>query len=132
MCSLQRDSKRKETYICALYSEWGPKAFKWQKEYKTKKDWGTTVQQDFQLLGRSNLSMNEDKNNEENSVGELGKKDNKHENIWNSGKQKDVSFKSRTYLQPNNIKMKKEDAQLIFNVMCRMTQSKSKRGNMIY
>ena len=30
----------------------------------------------------------------------------------------------RKYLQPNNIKMKKEDAQLIFKLRCRMTQIK--------
>ena len=55
------------------------RVFKSQMEHTTKRDWVTTVQQDLQVLGISNLSM--DKTNEEDSVAELGKTENKHENI---------------------------------------------------
>ena len=40
---------------------------------------------------------------------------------------KHKSIQMQKYLQPNNMKMLKEDAQLVFKLRCRVTGVKSKR-----
>ena len=110
------------------------RVFKSQMENRTKKDWVTTVLLDLQLLGMSNISMEEIKNMKKS--------------VWINMIKKRISMKTfeflenlkkshskvvhiehteiniRKYLQPNKLKMKKEDAQLIFKLRCRVTQVK--------
>ena len=110
------------------------RVFKSQMEHKTKRDWVTTVQQDLQVLGISNLSMDEIKTMKKTVWVNLVKQrmnmktfeimENKNKSHSNVDHIEHNAILMRKYLQPNNEKMKKEDAQLIFKLRCRMTQIK--------
>ena len=102
------------------------RVFKSQMEHKTKKDWVTTVQQDLQVLGIKNLSMDEIKTMKKivwvnivkqrinlKTFESLEKKKKSHSKVEQI---EHTAIIMRKYLQPNNIKMKKEDAQPYFSV----------------
>ena len=108
------------------------RVFKSQMEHKTKKDWVTTVQQDLQVLGINNLCMDEIKTMKKTvwvnlvkhrinlkTFESLEKKKKSHSKVEQI---EHTAIIMRKYLQPNNIKMKKEDALLIFKLRCRMTE----------
>ena len=108
--------------------------FQSQLKNKTKKDWVTAVLDDLKYLDLNNLSMENIKNMKKTSFKKLIKqKINQktfeklkslkmsHSKVENA-EHSDIIMQK--YLQPNNTKMNKEDAQLIFKLRCRMTEAK--------
>ena len=101
---------------------------------KIKRDWVTTVLQDLQLLGMNDLSIEEIRIMKKTVWMNMIKQKinlNTFETLNNVKKShlkvKHIEYTEmnmRKYLQPNNIRMRKEDAQLIFKLRCILTQIK--------
>ena len=116
------------------------RVFNSQMKNKTKKDWVTTVLQDLQWLGLNDLSMEEIKFLKKTvwknmikqrinlktfeTLDNIKKSHSKVKHIEHTEHTEHTEINMRKYLQPNKIRMRKEDAQLIFKLRCRMTQIK--------
>ena len=110
------------------------KFFNTQMKHKTKKDWVTTVLEDLKVLDLEHLSMEEIRIMKKTCFTNLIKQNiqlyafkNLEDLKKSHSKVEKVQhcvLKIQKYLQPNSIKMRKEDAQLIFRLRCRMTQIK--------
>ena len=110
------------------------RVFNYQMKNKTKKDWVTTVLQDLQWLGLNDLSMEEIKILKKTVWKNMIKQriilktfetlDNVKKSHSKVKHIEHTEINMRKYLQPNKIRMRKEDAQLIFKLRCRMTQIK--------
>ena len=110
------------------------RVFNSQMKNKTKKDWVTTVLQDLQWLGLNDLSMEEIKFLKKTVWKNMIKQrinlktfdtlDNVKKSQAKVKHIEHTEINMRKYLQPNKIRMRKEDAQLIFKLRCRMTQIK--------
>ena len=109
--------------------------FKAQLEYKSKKDWVSTVLEDLEYLELENFGLEGIKIMKKQvfrklvneKVEEIAFK--KLENIKKSHSKVDKiehnSLIMQKYLQPNRTNIKKEEAQLIFSIRCRMTKVKN-------
>ena len=102
-----------------------------QMKNKTKKDWVSTVLDDLSRLELSHLSMEEITDMKKTSfitlikqrinlktfkfLEDLKKSHSKVMHIEHNG------IKIQKYLQPNNVLIKREEAQLIFKLRCRVT-----------
>ena len=110
------------------------RVFNYQMKNKTKKDWVTTVLQDLQWLGLNDLSMEEIKILKKTVWKNMIKQriilktfetlDNVKKSHSKVKHIEHTEINMRKYLQPNKIRMRKEEAQLIFKLRCRMTQIK--------
>ena len=107
--------------------------FESQMKQRTKKDWVSTVLDDLEKL-EINSNMEEIANMKKTSFMNLIKnKINKRtfenlESLKQSHskvkKVEHIGIKIQKYLQPNNSKMTKVEAQIIFKLRCRMTEAK--------
>ena len=110
------------------------RVFNSQMKNKTKKDWVTTVLQDLQWLGLNDLSMEEITILKKTVWKKMIKQriilktfetlDNVKKSHSKVKHIEHTEINMRKYLQPNKIRMRKEEAQLIFKLRCRMTQIK--------
>ena len=116
------------------------KFLKTQIRSRTKKDWVTTVFEDLKYLNMESTTLEEIKDMKKVSFERIIK-ERIHEktlerlkNLKNShSKVKDFEYdiiKMQKYLQPNNIKISREEAQLIFKLRCRVTNVKTCMRNM--
>ena len=106
----------------------------------TTKDWVTTVFEDLKYLNLESTSLEEIKNIKQVSFEHLIKERihektlERLENLKNShSKVKDIEYeiiKMQKYLQPNNIRISREETQLIFKLRCRVTNVKTNMRNM--
>ena len=108
--------------------------FQAQLKNSTKKDWVTTVKNDLAYLEMEGMSMEDirimrkitymkmikDKNRLK-SFEKLTKKKLSHSKVMEI---EHSLIKIQKYLQPNSMKMTREDAQLIFHLRCRVTEAK--------
>ena len=107
---------------------------------RTKKDWVTTVFEDLKYLNMESTSLDEIKNMKQVSFEHLIKERihektlERLENLKNShSKVKDIEYeiiKMQKYLQPNNIRISREETQLIFKLRCRVTNVKTNMRSM--
>ena len=107
--------------------------FESQMKQRTKKDWVTTVLDDLEKL-EINLSIDEIANMKKTSFINLIKNKINRPTFENLESLKQshskvrmvehIGIKIQKYLQPNNSKMTKMEAQLIFKLRCRMTEAK--------
>ena len=110
------------------------KFFQCQLKYGTRKDWVTSVIGDLKYLNMENLSMEMIRSMKRTSfMKEIKEKINlkAFENLQkvkeSHSKVKEIQhnlIKIQKYLQPNSIKITKEEAQLIFQLRCRVTETK--------
>ena len=108
--------------------------FQAQFKNKNKKDWVTTVLNDLEHLDLNHETMETIKNMNKTSFKKLIKKKIYEKTFENLEKLKSTHSKvehvehsdivMQKYLQPNTVKMTKDDAQLIFKLRCRMTDIK--------
>ena len=112
--------------------------FEAQVKNGNKKDWCKTVSEDLKYLDMENLDfemirrmkkarfMKEIKQSiQKKTLEKLQKEKESHSKV------KEIKHKSiqmQKYLQPNNMKMLKEDAQLVFKLRCRVTGVKINMG----
>ena len=110
------------------------KFFKTQCKYKTRRDWVTTIEKDLEYLELNSLKFEGIRNMKKSQFRNLVKEKleqktfMKMENLkMNHSKVKNIEHNSlviQKYLQPNSMKMSKEEAQLIFKMRCKMTNVK--------
>ena len=116
------------------------KFLKSQIKNKTKKDWVTAVYEDLKFLNMENTSLDEIKRMKkvsfEGKIKEIIKEKtlerlrivkNTHSKV------KDIDYeilRIQKYLQPNQIKISKEETQLIFKLRCRVTDIKTNMRKM--
>ena len=111
------------------------KFLKCQLENSSKKDWVTTIKQDLKELKMENTNFEEIKSMRKTSFENLVKeriKENvlvkltilkkSHSKVNDIGH---VALKIQKYLQPNQVKISKEESQLIFKLRCRVTNIKA-------
>ena len=111
------------------------KVLKCQLENSSKKDWIRTIKQDLKELQMENLSLEEIKGMRKTSFEKLIKeqiKDNVFEKLTNLKKSHSKVntiehgvLKIQKYLQPNHVRITKEESQLIFKLRSRMTNTKT-------
>jgi hypothetical protein len=110
------------------------KFFQCQLKYGTRKDWVTSVINDLKYLNMENLSMEMIRSMKRTSfMNKIKEKINlkafeKLQKVKEShSKVKEIQhnlIKIQKYLQPNSIKITREEAQLIFQLRCRVTETK--------
>ena len=110
------------------------KFFQCQLKYGTRKDWVTSVIGDLKYLNMENLSMEMIRSMKRTSfMNKIKEKINlkAFENLQkvkeSHSKVKEIQhnlIKIQKYLQPNSIKITREEAQLIFQLRCRVTETK--------
>ena len=110
------------------------KCFYSQLNNRTRRDWVTTVIDDLKYLGMENASWDTLKNmkkgsymrqiKEKISMKTLEKFNDEKKSHSKVREIEHNSIKMQKYLQPNSMKICKEDAQLIFQLRCRMTEAK--------
>ena len=110
------------------------KFFKTQCKYKTRRDWVTTIEKDLEYLELNSLKFEGIRNMKKSQFRNLVKEKleqktfMKMENLkMNHSKVKNIEHNRivmQKYLQPNSMKMSKEEAQLIFKMRCKMTNVK--------
>ena len=114
--------------------------FKAQLEYKSKKDWVSTVLEDLEYLELNNVGLEGikimkkqafrklvDKKVEDMAFRKLENTKRSHSKV---NKIEHNSLIMQKYLQPNKTNIKKEEAQLIFILRCRVTKVKNNmKGN---
>ena len=111
------------------------KFLKYQLENSSKKDWVTAIKQDLKELKMENTNFEEIKSMRKTSFENLVKeriKENvlvkltilkkSHSKVNDIGH---VALKIQKYLQPNQVKISKEESQLIFKLRCRVTNIKA-------
>ena len=106
-----------------------------QQKNPTKKDWVTTVMDDLEYLDMKNLSMEEIRKMKKTSFMKIIKEKNQIKVFEKLTKEKLSHSKVKhvehnciiiqKYLLPNSMIMKKEEAQLIFHLRCRVTEVKN-------
>ena len=111
------------------------KIFQCQNILRTSKDWVTTVTEDLKYLDLDNLCFDEIKNMKKAHFMNKVKSEikirlfEKLQNIKLShskvNKIKHNGLRIQKYLKPNKSKMSKEEAQLIFKLRCRVTETKN-------
>ena len=105
-----------------------------QMKMRTKKDWVTTVLEDLKYLGLSDMSMEKIRKMKKVCFMKLVKSSNKSHTFeklqkikFSHTKVKNLehnSLKMQKYLQPNQTKITNEEAQLVFKLRCRVTETK--------
>ena len=105
-----------------------------QLKTRKKKDWVTTVLEDLKYLGLSDLSIEEIRKMKKVSFMKLVKTSIKSHTFDKLEKTKSShskvkilehkSLKMQKYLQPNQTKITNEEAQLVFKLRCRVTETK--------
>ena len=111
------------------------KVLKCQLENSSKKDWIRTIKQDLKELQMENLSLEEIKGMRKTSFEKLIKeqiKDNVFEKLTKLKKShskvntiEHEVLRIQKYLQPNHVRITKEESQLIFKLRSRMTNTKT-------
>ena len=109
--------------------------FQAQLKNPTKKDWVTTVKEDLKYLNMENTGMDDIGKMKKTSFVNLIKKkvqEKIFEKLENEKKKHSKvrkiehnSIKIQKYLQPNKMKMSREESQLIFKMRCRVTEAKT-------
>ena len=108
--------------------------FQAQLKNPTKKDWVTTVKNDLGYLNMKEMTMEDIKIMKKISFMKMVKEKNRIKSFEKLTKEKQshskvmkiehTLIKIQKYLQPNLMKMTREDAQLIFHLRCRVTEAK--------
>ena len=106
-----------------------------QMKNKTRRDWVTSVQSDLKFLGLEDLDMEKIKNMKKVSFMKMVKENNdiktfeklqlRKKSHSKVEKIEHTHIKMQMYLQPNQTNIKREEAQLIFKLRCRVTDVKN-------
>ena len=110
------------------------RCFQSQFKNRTKRDWVTTIIEDLKYIDMENETLDTMKNMKKASfmakikekilmktLDKFQKEKESHSKVRNL---EHNAIKMQKYLQPNGIKMTKEEAQLIFHLRCRVTEAK--------
>ena len=109
------------------------RVFESQRRNKTKKDWVTTVLSDLEVL-KWNINLDDIKKMKKDNFLKIANRKIQHKTLMDLNKIKQSHskvqhlehevLKMKQYIMPNNLKMKKEDVQMIFKLRCRVTETK--------
>ena len=109
------------------------RVFESQKRNRSKKDWVTTVLTDLEELNW-NINLEDIKKMKKNNFLNIVKRKIQHKTLVDLNKIKQSHskvqhlehevLKMKQYFMPNNLKMNKEDCQMIFKLRCRVTETK--------
>ena len=110
------------------------KFFQIQMKNRTKRDWATTILDDLEKLDMKELSLETIKTMKKVSFMNIVKRKINERSFENLIKVKNshskvqqleyTCLKIQKYLQPNRTEIKREEAQLIFRLRCRVTEAK--------
>ena len=110
------------------------RCFQAQIKSRAKRDWVTTILEDLKYVDMENTNWDTLKNMKKASfMGQIKQKilmktlekfQKEKESHSKVRKIEHHAIKIQKYLQPNQIKMSKEEAQLIFELRCRVTEAK--------